>query len=122
MKTIYVSDNGNQYSTEKACIEADKKFAEAKEKQEREYLAKKAEKEKLDKERKDRADEVQNAYQVYLGTIKELYDKTNKAYDDYAKKLKSFNKDYGVFHTKVVGVSDGLFDVFKVLLDNIDNI
>lgn len=120
MKTIYVSDNGNQYSTEKACIAADKKFAEAKAKQEQEYLVKKAEKDKLAKERKDRADEVQNAYQAYLDTVKELNDKANKAFAEYSKKLKAFTKDYGAYHTKVVTVVDSPFSLLDKVLDSID--
>lgn len=120
MKTIYVSDNGNQYSTEKACIAADKKFAEAKAKQEQEYLVTKAEKDKLAKERKDRADEVQNAYQAYLDTVKELNDKANKAFAEYSKKLKAFTKDYGAYHTKVVTVVDSPFSLLDKVLDSID--
>lgn len=120
MKTIYVSDNGNEYSTEKACIAADKKFAEAKAKQEKEYLVKKAEKDKLDKERKDRADEVQNAYQAYLDTVKELNDKANKAFAEYSEKLKAFTKDYGAYHTKVVTVLDSPFSLLDKVLDSIN--
>lgn len=120
MKTIYVSDNGNQYSTEKACIEADKKFAEAKAKQEKEYLAKKAEKEKLDRERKDRAEEVQNAYQSYLDTVKELNDKANKAFAEYSKKLKAFTKDYGAYHTKVISVMESPYSLLDNVLSSLD--
>lgn len=113
MKKIYVSDNGKQYDTEKACLEADKKFAEAQAAQEREYLEK-------TRVRKEKADAVQDAYQAYIKVLKESTDKVNQYYSDYKAKQDDFVKEYGCYHTKITTVLDSPWELIKQVFGGVD--
>ena len=99
------------YDTEKACLEAEFKVKEEKnraqilrEKQERE---KKEKQEKLAAERKTRAQEVEKAREAMVA-----------AQSKYREVLEAFVKDYHTYHLSLTGedaknIIPSLFDVFN---------
>lgn len=97
---IYGND-GKEYNTIKECEEADKLYEEKLANKKAQLEKVKAEKEQKEKERKKRADEVNNAYNLYV------------------KLLNDFVKDYGTYHTKLtirdispLSFISNIFDLF----------